>query len=160
MTWDETEVELMWVDFVIFIFFFFIPRHVKSFPASHLKGEFIRIDKAPCGVLCTGQMRSWSCSGLWRATSWAWCQWTSVTTEPSLPPAPSMRTSVSGTWSLENRSSPWTPDQVGLIYSSIQSCKQLIWLCLSSSCWLVFILSGTDNRFSCFLSSSFLLLSF
>ena len=59
-----------------------------------------------------GQTRSWSCSGLWRATSWVWCQWTSVTTERSPPPAPSMLTSASGTWSLENRSSPWMRDQV------------------------------------------------
>ena len=59
-------------------------------------------------------MRSWSCSGLWRATSWVWCQWTSVTTEQSPPPAPSTLTSVSGTWILESRSSPWTLDQVRL----------------------------------------------
>ena len=59
-----------------------------------------------------GQTRSWSCSGLWRATSWVWCQWTSVTTGPSPPPAPSTPTSVSGTWSQENRSSPWTQGQV------------------------------------------------
>lgn len=67
-----------------------------------------------CRTVNAGQTRSWSCSGLWRDTSWVWCQWTSVTMEPSLPPAPSMLTSVSGTWSPVNRSNPWTQDQVRL----------------------------------------------
>ena len=67
-----------------------------------------------CHAVDAGQTRSWSCSGTWKDTNWVWCQWTSVTTEPSLPRAPWTLTSVSGTWSLGNRSSPWTQDQVRL----------------------------------------------
>lgn len=83
----------------------------------------------PCRSAHAGQTRSWSCSGLWRATSWEWCQWTSVTTEPSPPPAPSTLTSVSGTWSLENRSNPWMQDQVRAGLISDISVRWLIYSC-------------------------------
>lgn len=73
-----------------------------------------------------GQMKSWSCSGLWRATSWELCQWTLVTMAPSLPPAPWMHTSVCGTSSLENKSSPWMLDQVNAGLKARVTCYAFI----------------------------------
>lgn len=99
---------------------------------------FCRCDVTPLCLRPAGRTRSWSCSGRWRVTSWAWSPWTSVTTAPSLPPAPWTLTSASGTWSRGSRSSPWMLDQVGAWRASSEKFRlhRLIW---SQPCFIFHI---------------------